>query len=41
MLLTLGAAWTYLIVSYEPPLGTDNTVLVKDLEGVLSNGTMD
>ena len=41
MLLTLGAAWTYLIVSYEPPLGTDNTVLVKDLEGVLANGTMD
>lgn len=41
ILLTLGVAWTYLIVSYEPPLGTDNTVLVKDPDGVLSNGTMD
>ena len=34
-------AWTYLVVSYESPLGTDNRVLVKDPNGALSNGTMD
>ena len=41
LLLTVGVAWTYLVVSYESPLGTDNRVLVKDPNGALSNGTMD
>lgn len=41
MLLILVAAWTFLVVSYESPLGTDNRVLVEDPNGVLSNGTMD
>ena len=41
LLLTVGVAWTYLVVSYESPLGTDNRVLVKDPNGALSTGTMD
>lgn len=41
MLLFVGVAWTYLVVSYESPLGTDNRVLVSDSTDSLSNGSTD
>ena len=41
MLLFVGVAWTYLVVSYESPLGTDNRVLVSDPTDSLSNGSTD
>ena len=41
MLLFVGVAWTYLVVSYESPLGTDNRVLVSDPIDSLSNGSTD
>ena len=41
MLLLVGVAWTYLVVSYESPLGTDNRVLVSDPTNSLSNGSTD
>ena len=41
MLLLVGVTWTYLVVSYESPLGTDNRVLVSDPADSLSNGSTD
>ncbi len=41
MLLFVGVAWTFLVVSYESPLGTNNRVLVSDPSGSLSNGSTD
>tara|TARA_B000000475_G_scaffold243761_1_gene215853 strand:- start:1139 stop:2059 length:921 start_codon:yes stop_codon:yes gene_type:complete len=41
VLLFVGVAWTYLVVSYESPLGTDNRVLVSDPTDSLSNGSTD
>ena len=41
MLLFVGVAWTYLVVSYESPLGTNNRVLVSDPSSSLSNGSTD
>jgi len=41
VLLFVGVAWTYLVVSYESPLGTDNRVLVSDSTDSLSNGSTD
>ncbi len=41
MLLFVGVAWTYLVVTYESPLGTDNRVLVSDSTDSLSNGSTD
>lgn len=41
MLLFVGVAWTFLVVSYESPLGTNNRVLVSDPDGSLSNGSTD
>lgn len=37
MLLTLGTAWNYFVVSFEPLLGDDSSAIVKDLNGVHSN----
>ena len=41
MLLFVGVAWTFLVVSYESPLGTNNRVLVSDPNDSLSNGSTD
>ena len=41
VLLFVGVAWTFLVVSYESPLGTNNRVLVSDPSGSLSNGSTD
>ena len=41
VLLFVGVAWTFLVVSYESPLGTSNRVLVSDPSGNLSNGSTD
>ncbi len=41
MLLFVGVAWTYLVVSYESPLGTNNRVLVSDSTDNLSNISTD
>jgi len=41
VLLFVGVAWTYLVVSYESPLGTNNRVLVSDSTDSLSNGSTD
>ncbi|MCH1442929.1 MAG: hypothetical protein L7U53_03555, partial [Candidatus Poseidoniaceae archaeon] len=41
VLLSVGVAWTFLVVSYESPLGTNNRVLVSDPDGSLSNGSTD
>ena len=41
VLLLVGVTWTYLVVSYESPLGTDNRVLVSDPTDSLSNGSTD
>jgi hypothetical protein len=41
VLLFIGIAWTFLVVSYESPLGTNNRVLVSDPSGELSNGATD
>jgi hypothetical protein len=41
VLLFVGVAWTFLVVSYESPLGTDNRVLVSDPTDSLSNGSTD
>ena len=41
MLLFVGVAWTFLVVSYESPLSTDNRVLVSDPTDSLSNGSTD
>ena len=41
MLLLVGVTWTFLVVSYESPLGTDNRVLVSDPTDSLSNGSTD
>ncbi len=40
-LLLVGVTWTFLVVSYESPLGTDNRVLVSDPTDSLSNGSTD
>ena len=41
VLLLVGVTWTFLVVSYESPLGTDNRVLVSDPTDSLSNGSTD
>jgi hypothetical protein len=41
VLLFVGVAWTFLVVSYESPLGTNNRVIVSDPSGNLSNGSAD
>lgn len=41
VLLLVGVAWTFLVVSYESPLGTNNRVLVTNPSGSLSNGSAD
>ncbi len=41
VLLFVGVAWTFLVVSYESPLGTNNRVLVSDPSSSLSNGSTD
>lgn len=41
VLLFVGIGWTFLVVSYESPLGTKNRVLVSDPTGSLSNGSAD
>lgn len=41
VLLFVGVAWTFLVVSYESPLGTNNRVLVSDPTSSLSNGSTD
>ena len=41
VLLFVGVAWTFLVVSYESPLGTNNRVLVSDPSSSLTNGSTD
>ena len=41
VLLFVGVAWTFLVVSYESPLGTNNRVIVSDSSNSLSNGSTD
>lgn len=41
VLLFVGVAWTFLVVSYESPLGTNNRVFVSDTSGELSIGSTD